>query len=267
MSEFAELLNHYEEKCLQHLNRVRLSHMLALGAVSGEQFQSDEKRWDLIRASFGNEMQDRYETKLRTGLHKLHLLSLKVNFELFLNRLLSTVWKFHFPKLIPAISRDTPGISLRELATAFVGTTDSSVDVREFIIDRIVPVYGLQQFETALNKTTRIRLSDVLKRKNSHCWPQIYTAFEVRHLVEHRDGRVDKAFRTKLAKKWDQSSWGRRDSLEQLKKVPVEAEDVIETCTAMLEATGLLTAEVLRWSLSRQADSPPQVENTAPASR
>jgi hypothetical protein len=46
----------------------------------------------------------------------------------------------------------------------------------------------------------------------------------------------------------------------KVEKVPVEEEDVVETYTAMLEATGLLTAEVLRWS--GQTDSPPQVENT-----
>jgi hypothetical protein len=221
MSEFAERLTHYDTKCREHLSRVRLSHMLALEALSGEQVQSDEKR-DLIRASFGNQLQEGYETKIPTVVHKLHLVSLKANFELFLNRLLSTVWTFHFPELSPTISG--PLISLRELAAAFEHTTDSRIDIRDFIIEKIVPAYGLQQFEKALEKTTCIHLYDVLNRKDIHYWPQIYTAFEVRHLVEHRDGRVDREFRTKLAKKWDQSSWGRRDSLEQLKKVPVRAE-------------------------------------------
>jgi hypothetical protein len=40
--------------------------VLALGALSGDQARSDEKRDDLIRASFGNEMQDGFETKART---------------------------------------------------------------------------------------------------------------------------------------------------------------------------------------------------------
>jgi hypothetical protein len=49
-----------------------------------------------------------------------------------------------------------------------------------------------------------------------------------------------------MARFWVHSSWGARHSLERLEKIAVE-EDVIETCTAMLQATGLLTAEVLRW--------------------
>jgi hypothetical protein len=140
-------------------------------------------------------------------------------------------------------------VSLRELAAAFVHTTDSSVDVRDFIIDKIVPAYGLRQFEKALEKTTRIHLPDVLNRKDIHYWPQICTAFEVRHLVEHRDGRVDRQFRTNLVPFWGQSSWGRRSSLERLEKVPVEEEDVKVTYATMFEATGLLSAEVLRWNL------------------
>jgi hypothetical protein len=251
MTDFSERLTHYETKCRQHLSRVRLSHVLALGALSGEKVQSDDIA-ELIRVSFDDEMQDRYKAKVHTVLHKLHLLSLKANFELFLNRLLSTVWTFHFPELRPTIPGDM-SLPLRKLAAEFGPKTESSVDVREFIINRIVPAHGLQQFEKALAKATRIQLSDVLNRKNVHNWPQIYTAFEVRHLVEHRDGRADNEFRTKLAQVWVQSSWGRRQRLERLKKVPVEKEDVVETYTAMLDATELLTAEVLRWSLSRQA--------------
>jgi hypothetical protein len=106
----------------------------------------------------------------------------------------------------------------------------------------------------------------LLNRKNIRYWPQIYTAFEVRHLVEHRDGRIDREFVRKLAFMWIQSSWGKRGiPLEPLEKVPVEEEDVIETHKAMLEATGLLTAEVLRWS--GQTDGPQQVENTSPESK
>jgi hypothetical protein len=65
--------------------------------------------------------------------------------------------------------------------------------------------------------------------KDFHYWPQIYTAFEARHLVEHRDGRVDARFRDAVAQVWSNSSWGRRFRLEDLEKVVVEEEDVIAT--------------------------------------
>jgi len=261
MSEFADRLTHYETKCRQHLSRVRLSHVLALGTLSGGQVQSEEIA-GLIRASFDDEILDRYETKVRTVLHHLHLLSLKTNFELFLNRLLTTVWTFQFPVLSLTIPRDM-SLLVRDLATEFGHTIESTVDVRNFIIDKIVAVHGLQQLKTALQKTIRIALPHVLNHKNIHYWPQIYTAFEVRHLVEHRDGRVDREFVRKMALTWVQSSWGKHGIIpEPLEKVPVEEEDVIKTYEAMSEATSLLTTEVLRWS--GQTNGPPQVENTAP---
>jgi hypothetical protein len=44
------------------------------------------------------------------------------------------------------------------VAEALVDTKESSFDVREFVIDKIVPGHGLQQFEMVLEKTTRIDL-------------------------------------------------------------------------------------------------------------
>ena len=42
MSEFGDRLTHYETKCRQHLSHVRLSHVLALGALSGGQVRSND---------------------------------------------------------------------------------------------------------------------------------------------------------------------------------------------------------------------------------
>ena len=142
--------------------------------------------------------------------------------------------------------------------------TDSSVEVQEFVIDKIVPANGLEGFQDVLKKTIGIDLRGVLYSKDKQCWPQICTAFAVRHLVEHRDGRVDRKFREKVEQVWGESSWSRHTDIKRSKKVPVEEKDVDKTCDAMLEATGLLAEEVRRWSLRKRADSPPQVENTAP---
>jgi hypothetical protein len=182
---------------------------------------------------------------MRMVLHKLHLLSLKINFELFLNQLLSTVWAFHFTELAPKISGQ---VYLSELAASIVETGESSADLREFVIDKIVWNQGLAHFGKVLKSTTQIQLPDVLNAKDIHYWPQIYTAFEARHLVEHCDGRVDGKFRKAVARFWPNSTWGRRLSLEGLEKMVVEEEDVIATLDTMLNATELLTNEVLRWS-------------------
>jgi hypothetical protein len=245
MGDIAERLTHYEAKCSEHLNRVRLSHLLALKALEDKPFLSDEKFKHIIRASFVDIEPDKDLAKLRLVLHKLHLLSLKISFELFLNRVLSTVWKFHFTELAPTISGQ---VYLSELAASIVEPGESSADLREFIIDKVVWNHGLVHFEKVLKSATQIQLHDVLNAKDFHYWPQIYTAFEARHLVEHRDGKVDGRFREAIAGFWPNSSWGRRTNLEGLEKVVVEEEDVVATLDAMLNATALLTGELLRWS-------------------
>jgi hypothetical protein len=65
-------------------------------------------------------------------------MSLRANFGLFLNRLLSTVWTFHFSELAPNIPEDEK-VALSELAAALVRLPESSADVRGFIIDKVVP--------------------------------------------------------------------------------------------------------------------------------
>ncbi len=189
MGDIADRLTHYKIKCSQNLNRVRLSHILALKAVQDEQILSEGKYQDLVRASFANTEQDNKNlARMRTVLHNQHLLSLKINFELFLNRLLSTIWAFHFTELAPTISGE---VSLSEIGATVVEAGESPADLREFIIEKVVGNQGLEHFEKVLKRATQIRLRDVLYAKDFHYWPQIYTAFQARHLVEHRDGKVD----------------------------------------------------------------------------
>jgi hypothetical protein len=213
----ADRLAYYDTECCKHLSRVRLSHLLALDALGFEADLASKKHGDLIGASFGNAKQDVFETKLRDVLHEVHLVFLKTNFELFLNRLLSTIWTFHFVELTSHISDQS--IPLSELAAEFLQTGESRAGAREFIIDKIVPSHGLDNLESLLQKTTKIRLREILNRKDFHFWPQINTAFEVRHLMEHRDGKVDRRFRSKMAQLWVHSSWGARLKLEGLEKI------------------------------------------------
>jgi CHAD domain-containing protein len=115
MSNIVERLKHYQTKCCQNLNRVRLSHILALTALQNEQVLSEEKYKDLVSASFADMERDKNLLRMHLVLHSQHLLSLKINFELFLNRLLSTIWAFHFTELAQKISGD---VSLSELASS-----------------------------------------------------------------------------------------------------------------------------------------------------
>src|SRR5690349_8383333 len=86
MGDIAERLTYYQTKCCQNLNRVRLSHILALKALQTEQVLSEAKYRDLVSASFADTDPYKNLPRMRAVLHNQHLLSLKINFELFLNR-------------------------------------------------------------------------------------------------------------------------------------------------------------------------------------
>jgi hypothetical protein len=70
-------------------------------------------------------------------------------------------------------------------------------------------------------------------------------AFEVRHLVEHCDGKPDSRFRDNVRNHRGGSTWGRRQDLNAAEKVHVEDEDVAITYEAMLSVTGVVSAMVL----------------------
>jgi len=77
-------------------------------------------------------------------------------------------------------------------------------------------------------------------------WAQIAVAFEVRNVIEHRDGKVDAKFRKTVREDWPKSTWG-RVSVTEVKKVTVEYDDVIAAFDAMLRATDLLTRSLVDW--------------------
>jgi hypothetical protein len=142
MADMGERLRHYHNKCSQHLNRVRLPHLLALNALQNERPLLTQECENLVRASFADLPPTEKLAKMHEALHSQHLCSLKINFELFLNRLLTTVWSFSFTKLAANVSGKEE-VKLRELADSIVSAGESNVDMRDFFIGRIVPVQGL----------------------------------------------------------------------------------------------------------------------------
>lgn len=105
-------LRYYSDQGRRHLKRVLLSHRMALDTVQRAPFIRGGKYAELIRGSFPTARREEYILKVSNGLHEVHLVSLKSNFELFLNRILSTIWAFHFAELAGTISN----ARLRKLA-------------------------------------------------------------------------------------------------------------------------------------------------------
>jgi hypothetical protein len=243
MYECASRLRHYGDKCQQHLNRVRLSHLIALTSLAaGASSWSDEQR-DLAEASFDGKSPVIQEDKLRRGLSEVHLIALKANFELYLNRVVTTLWNSRFEELATKCPEDVR-VSSRDLASLLAEDNDTAAAAKEAILLRLVPPHGLCSLARALECATGIKLQALLGKVNANHWPQIRVAFQVRHLVEHRDGKVDSRFRNAVGVKlWVASSWGRQP-LEDLQKVRVEPTDVAATYEAMIAATELLADQL-----------------------
>jgi hypothetical protein len=96
-------------------------------------------------------------------------------------------------------------------------------------------------------ETTDQSLVAALNAHSPKLWSQIHSAFDVRHLIEHRKGHVDRRFlaETSTHNLWKRSSWADlRLSAES--KIEVREKDFDVTCDAMVTAAGIiaqLTAE------------------------
>lgn len=240
-SSAAQRLRYYTSKCVQHLSRVRLSHALALDGLT---IEAEEPEFnEILLAAFDTRDEGQREAKLHRGLHELHLTALKAEFELYLNRLLTVIWDEHFPRLATDLKRRSK-YTLRDLAGAVIEGKTS----KEFIIEKVVPTHGLEQFVDGFESATAINIPKVISQRGPSLWQQIKVAFEVRHLIEHRDGRVDVRFREHVKPYWEHSSWGRLEvELEQVARVPVDNEDVIVTYDAMRQAAEAFMDALVRW--------------------
>jgi hypothetical protein len=205
---------------------------------------------DLVCASFDEATADLRDMKLRRGLHEIHLIALKADFELYLNRVLTVVWMAHFESLA-AKAPARRDVSLRELAEAAIQGGSG----RDLVIDMVVPAHDLSRLVASLREATDIRVPKDLPAFDFRKWSQIQVAFEVRHLIEHRDGRIDSEFRTHVRHFWPNSSWGRRGRLPSApERITVDEADVVSTYEAMREAVRLVTDALVLWD-SRQPSS------------
>ena len=219
MSQLMARLQHYGRHCEEHLSRVRLSHSIALAAVQADDGTWGRRYGDVAAKSFGADPVAVQPQKLCRGLNEVHLIALKANFELYLNRVATTLWRFGFDRAAARSKREVR-VPPRYLAQLLAADAATVAGTREAIITRIVPSHGLLGLLVHIDDAADIHLSDMLKRSDTSQWSQIVVAFEVRHLVEHRDGEPDNGFRERVGRHWRASTWGGRRDLESKEKVP-----------------------------------------------
>jgi hypothetical protein len=188
--------------------------------------------------------------KIDSTVTSSQFLLLKVNFEYFLNRLITHCWQTYFTEVVQAVQEQK---NLHEYVkdcphneSVYTPQNDGVLVTelidREILLEKAIPQQDLERLSRCL--------CDVTKRSLAECiagwqWPQIYWAFKVRHLIEHTNGKVDDKFQKSL-NKWKpltrECSW--HDSLRDVKvgdKVPIRQEDFDKTYDALLYAVDAVT--------------------------
>jgi hypothetical protein len=230
--EFHARCEFYGFKCRQRLSRTQLSHELALHHLAEVVDTPAGEFAPLLKAAI--KAHDREQPRLHEKLVKIivesHFLTLKANFEYFLNRMLYCLWSRQFEQLA---YRSRTKVVLRDVSRALSDTA-----ARERVIDSLIPAHGLDKLKDAFHEATTQSLPVELDKHAPGVWNQIHTAFEVRHLVEHRNGKVDSQFLNKV--QWKQSSWHDFPVSEQA-QIEVRREDFDKTCETMIRAATIIT--------------------------
>lgn len=244
-----ERIGYYSDRCREHLTRVRMSHYVGLSACRSH-LPAGRVHGLMVRSYGDRQPFPDPRGQLATTVHKVHLVALKTNFELYLNRLLWAHWTTRFKGLAERCSDKQP-VGLKDLANALVGEAeDPAAAVRDLLIDRIIPRYDLTRLVDALRFASGVSIDELIQERNARYWAQIEVTFHVRHLVEHRDGWIDRPFRNAVALTWPHTSWGRRLDLPSIRRIPVEAQDVVHAYRAMTRSTDIVRNALVQSALA-----------------
>jgi hypothetical protein len=236
--DYKEKCAFFASKCKQHLRRAELSRSLALRGIESEALLPPDVE-ALARESLGGEKAMERE-KLVALVTKTSFLLLKVEFEFFLARMARCVWESFFLALIHDKKQKalTDKHELREFAHAAARGSAT-----EYVVRKMVPSHGLARLLKVLRESTSVDLRGLLYKASRRHWPQIHSAFEVRHLIEHANGTVHEEFLSQVASEddWKNSTWGAL-ALAAGQQIQIRDEDFGATLEAMLAAVDALTS-------------------------
>jgi len=235
---------YYVKKCREHLARTKLSWLLAVQGCREYNLDGDDIR-SLTESAVAFEDLDLSgrQAKLIRKLCNLHLLGLKANFEIFLNRILTAALRRNFPEIEPDKWTKAADGKLP------LGTFVSAIELdspQEFIIAQVVPTHDLEKFNAVFAQLLQSSLQQSICRDDHRSWHQIKTAFEVRHLIEHQNGNADRYFFNTCSGSWMHSSWADFPNLEDASKrngrcqVHARDKDFEATYDAMVKAATLI---------------------------
>jgi hypothetical protein len=238
---FVERCQFLGAKCQQQLHRTALARKLASDHILSK--STDLSSYSaLVEGAVGVPDED-IRGQLLFVVIKTNFLLLKVHFEFFISRIIHCVWDYHLDELVakkvPPLGK-TEQQSLQPFARAV-----SKGNPKEYLLRRIIPSHGLTRMEKSLKESTGLSLPAIVNRSDSLYWPQIHSAFEVRHLVEHTNGRVDTEFHDEVCPSplWRRSSWGKQ-KLNVGDEIVIGDADFDATLNAMLPAAAVIAQAV-----------------------
>lgn len=184
---------------------------------------------------------ERKKQRMKAMLVKSHFLVLKADLELFLHLFALECWRV---KLLAHVATGEE-LSVEARKRIRKSTLDASAvlahaDAIEAVAATLVPIHGLNGICSAA-EAAGVDVRGVCKKADPKIWPQTFTAFQVRHIIEHRNGRVDADFRAQVHKLWGATTWGKRPpSLDEKVRVEVTKEDLLGTAKRMLSLVDAL---------------------------
>jgi hypothetical protein len=198
-----EKYSFYQTKCSQHLHRARLSLRLAVDHIKSTKTNLREYREEAEKC--GLTPTNILASDMISIAIKTHFLLLKVNFEFFLNHIIYSACDQLFDHLVKRKGFVSLFKDIRkDIEMADLLAVIATGNVKEYVLSKVVPQQGLDRFEAIVKDGLSLSLSDILGEK---AWHQIYCAFELRHLIEHQNGRIDSRFKRKVNPHWRKSSW------------------------------------------------------------
>lgn len=230
LPSFEDEVAHFTQKCAEHLARTVVARNLAVAGGDKALETVDPK---LLQQALGEK--DSSAARVHAILTQSLFLELKANFELYLWTQ-GRAWLRH--DLIGSLARASQkGANFLKQSTLQSVFNDGSPD-------SLLPVQGLEALTAVLEDIAPgFKVRGVVKQD----FAQISVAFQVRHVVEHRKGRVDERFISGVKQDWRGSSWGKRskDVPKKDDRVHVTGDDFDSTYCAMQRAVSAVGQEML----------------------
>lgn len=251
--DFHGAVSHFAARCRQHLHRGLFSYRAAADVLEhSSDAELTERYGTLLADAVGGDLA-RVDRRDRM-LARSHLGLQRHNFALFLNRVAAAKWEYHRSEVL---HRWLGAVQVRAQFAAGelppFGLAELNVPNGDSLTELVEHLRTILQIPMAFSAWAGLDRRIDTEVGSVHLWAQIVVGFAVRYQYEHRNARVDRAFRNAVVSYWPQTSWAsvtdvvgldRMDELGMPVRLPIRHEDLLATSAAMVEAVQGIAAAV-----------------------